>query len=148
MTGDEKKKPEKGSEIHRLRELVKLNEALDHLREHGVDDETIMRIQSGIGSYDFINSTAAMLAQDADQSGVKNYLSLSLVGFRAPFDRMAIDIIRKGHRTPHEISEAMKETAKNAIAMCDHLLAATTLDAEAQARVVKALDAFKKDVGP
>ena len=76
-------------------ELAFMN-AIDVLEKAGVDEATLHTFKSGHQAMFMINSAASMLMDRADPKAAENYVSLTMVGVRAPFDRMKVELVKAG----------------------------------------------------
>lgn len=95
-------------EKRHLRDLVKWHEAKDHLAGLGVDDDTLQRIEAGMGAMDMIATATDMFAASADESQARNYIALQLAGVRGAWDRMYVELIRPGAKHSSEVASDLK----------------------------------------
>lgn len=65
--------------------------------------------EHAIKNYELIQSMANMLIQGADKSKARNFVSVNMEGVPLPFDRVHIELMRPGGKTPTELAQDIKD---------------------------------------
>lgn len=73
------------------------------------------REQIAVASYETFMAMMTMLQTRLDHSAAKNYVSITMDGLVAPFDRVLITFVRPGGRTPVEIGDECRRVATLAL---------------------------------
>lgn len=97
------------------RRQVARMKALDLLREAGTKDDVVDALERELTAGDMVMGAVHMLVAHADQGGARNYVKMECVGLPLPFDRVNIELMRPGGKTPHELKEEALGTLHTAL---------------------------------
>lgn len=65
--------------------------------------------EHALAFWEIMRNALAALTVAADETAAKNFVSITLTGMRAPFERAEIHLVRPGGSTPSEMVVALKQ---------------------------------------
>lgn len=87
-----------------------------------------MTTEQKAAAWEMLAGMMVMLQTRLDLGSPRNYMTVSLEGVLAPFDRAQLTFIRPGGKSPHEVAEDMKALLRQCLDVVDDLAEHNSID--------------------
>jgi hypothetical protein len=102
-------RPEQKDSLQSFLQMARVRELLE---ANNIDEDTINRIDNGAQASDLLQMIARTFVKSADPTAQRNFFTFAMDGLTAPFDRIQVEIVRKGGKHSTELVKDVRRALR------------------------------------